>query len=80
MAPSGRMGVGRPASSTETRTTSASVTFTLSPCPPPHRSASTETRTVIDVRPTRTVSVKKLTMSPTKTGSWNSTSRIAFVT
>ena len=75
-----RIGVGRPASSTATSTTSASVTFTLSPWPPPHRSASTETRTVIDVRPTRTVSVKKLTMSPRKTGSWNSTSRIAFVT
>ena len=28
------------------------------------RSASTETLTVIEVRPTRTVSVKKLTMSP----------------
>ena len=42
--------------------------------PPP------STLTVIEVRPTRTVSVKKFTMSPRKTGSWNSTSRIAFVT
>src|SRR5262249_48029963 len=35
---------------------------------------------VIDVRPTRAVSVKKFTMSPTNTGSWNSTSRMALVT
>ena len=41
---------------------------------------SGSTRTVIEVRPMRAVSVKKLTRSPTKTGSWNSTSRIALVT
>ena len=70
----------RPLSSTATSTTSASVTFTRSPLPAPQRSASTLTFTVIDVRPTRTVSVKKFTMSPRKTGSWNSTSRIALVT
>ena len=69
-----------PDASTATSTTSASVTFTRSPFPLPQRSASTSTRTVIEVRPTRAVSVKKLTMSPTKTGSWNSTSRIALVT
>ncbi len=56
-AASGRIGVGFPLPSTATSTTSASVTFTFSPWPPPHRSASTLTRTVIDVRPTRTVSV-----------------------
>ena len=60
--------------------TSAWVTMTRSPSPPPQRSASTVTFTVMDVRPTRTVSVKKLTMSPRKTGSWNSTSRMALVT
>ncbi len=55
------MGVGLPCSSTATSTTSASVTFTRSPCPVvpavrggfPHRSASTSTRTVTDVRPIR---------------------------
>ena len=60
----GRTGVGLPCSSTATSTTSASVTFTRSPCPVvpavrggfPHRSASTSTRTVTDVRPIRTVS------------------------
>ena len=35
---------------------------------------------VTDVRPTRTTDGKKLTRSPVYTGSWNSTSRIAFVT
>ena len=43
--------------STATSTTSASVTFTCSPLPAPQRSASTATLTVIDVRPTRRVSV-----------------------
>ena len=63
-----------------TSTTSASVTLTRSPCPAPQRSASTTTFTVIDVRPTRVVSVKKFTRSPTKTGAWNSTAFIALVT
>src|SRR6185436_18196192 len=79
-APSATIGVGLPLASTATSTTSASVTFTFSPRPAPQRSASTLTRTVIEVRPSRTVSVKKLTMSPRKTGSWNSTSRMALVT
>ena len=58
---SGRIDTGRPRSSTATSTTSAWVTLTASPAcgcgPIPHRSASTDTRTVMDVRPTRTVSV-----------------------
>ena len=41
---------------------------------------SAERVRVTEVRPTRTVSVKKLTMSPRNTGSWKSTSRIALVT
>jgi hypothetical protein len=54
------------------------VTLTL---PTPWaRSASTVTRTEREVRPTRRVSVKKLTRSPTNTGAWNSTSRMATVT
>ena len=56
-APSVWIGVGFPLASTATSTTSASVTFTFSPRPAPQRSASTLTRTVIDVRPSRTVSV-----------------------
>ena len=44
------------------------------------RAACTSTRTVSEVRPTRSVSVKKLTRSPTNTGWWNSTSRMATVT
>ena len=54
-----------PWSSTATSTTSASVTLTTlamaiasgRPGADPHRSASTDTRTVMEVRPTRTVSV-----------------------
>ena len=71
--------VGRPWASTATSTTSASVTRRVGP-PCDRRSTSTETFTVMEVRPTRSVSVKKLTTSPRNTGWWNSTSCMAFVT
>src|SRR5690242_17322786 len=63
----GRTGILEPSGPIATSTTSASVTLTRSPCPAPQRSASTTTLTVMEVCPTRTVSVKKLTRSPTKT-------------
>ena len=55
------------------------MTLTFGP-PGWPRSASTSTSTVTEVLPTRFVWVKKLTRSPTKTGAWKTTSRIATVT
>src|SRR6266576_1241759 len=72
-----RMGVGFRSSPRLTYTTWASVTSTFSLT---LRSDSTVTFTVIEVVPMRTVSVQKLTRSPTKTGSWKTILSIDTVT
>src|SRR5439155_21293857 len=62
------IGAGLRSSPKFTYTTCASVTSTLRSASPA-RSDSQTTFTVIDVLPMRSVSVQKLTRSPTKTGS-----------
>jgi hypothetical protein len=68
-----RTGTGRPSAFDGHEDDLRLVTLIRSPRPAavwaPHRSASTSTRTVTEVRPIRTVWVKKLTISPTNTGS-----------
>src|ERR1043166_6000143 len=75
-----RIGFGFRSSPTFTYTTCASVTVTRLPGWLLLRMASTVTFVVIDVVPMRSVSVQKLTRSPTCTGSWNTTRSIDTVT